>query len=72
MNDTKKPNATQGSDEAVMPKNVAETGEDLNALSENTDGDGQHRIEEHAAEIEKAKEVPDRGIPPSTVRMPPD
>ncbi|HEV7433892.1 MAG TPA: hypothetical protein VGO22_03315 [Pseudorhizobium sp.] len=75
MNDPKKTTATQGTDDTVMPNDVAdvaESGEDVNTISENTNGDGQHKIEEHAAEIEKAKQTPDREVPLSTIRMPPD
>jgi hypothetical protein len=61
MNDPKKPTATQGPGGAVMPNDFAdvpETGEDVNSISENTDGDGQHKIKK---EVKEAIDLPQKG-----------
>jgi hypothetical protein len=61
MNDPKKPTGTQGTDETVMPDDVAdvaETGKDVNTISENTDGDGQHKIKK---EVNEATDLPQKG-----------
>jgi hypothetical protein len=61
MNDTKKPTATQGAGGAVMPNEfseVTETGEDVNTISENTDGDGQHKMKK---EVNEATDLPQKG-----------
>jgi hypothetical protein len=39
---------------------------------ERPDSKALNKSEEHAAKIEKAKETPDRDLPPSTIRTPPD
>ena len=61
MNDLKKPTATQGTDDTVMPNDVAdvaESGQDVNAISENTAGDGQHKLKK---EVDEATDLPQKG-----------
>jgi hypothetical protein len=61
MSDKSKPTATQGSTDAIMPKgaaDLAETGEDVNTLSENTDGDGQHRLK---IKVDRARDRDQQG-----------
>lgn len=61
MSDPKKPTATQGSDDAVMPSNVAdvsEIGKDVNSEAENTDGDGRHKSKK---EVNEAIDLPQKG-----------
>lgn len=61
MSDPKKPTATQEPDPAVTPSDVAdvsETGEDVNSVSENTDGDGQHKMKK---EVNEATGLPQKG-----------
>ncbi|CAD7035722.1 hypothetical protein REJC140_03444 [Pseudorhizobium endolithicum] len=61
MNDPRKPTATQGTDDTVMPSNVAdvaETGQDANTTSENMDGDGQHKLKK---EVDEATDLPQKG-----------
>lgn len=53
--------ATEGSNDAVMPKaaaDLAKTGQDLNAISETTDGDGQHKLKN---EVKDATDLPEKG-----------
>lgn len=53
MDDKKRPTATDGSTDAVTPKDSAVftgTGEDVNSISENTDGDGQHKMKKEVNE----------------------
>jgi hypothetical protein len=66
MSDPKKPTATHGSDDLVasvgvaQPKNVErpQTDEGTNSISENSDGDGQHRIKK---EVKEATDLPQKG-----------
>ena len=61
MNDKKQPTPTEDSAGAVMPKGVgdlAKTGEDVNAISETADGDGQHKIKK---EVKEATDLPQKG-----------
>ncbi|MCF6368354.1 hypothetical protein [Rhizobium halophilum] len=68
MNDPKTPGAADGpKDEAIAPVGVAQP-----SKVERPDSEEQNKTEEHAAEIEKAKQTPDREVPLSTIRMPPD
>ncbi len=68
MNERKPPGAADGpKDEAIAPVGVAQP-----SKVERPDPEELYKTEEHAAEIEKAKESPERDISPSALRMPPD
>lgn len=68
MNERRPAGAADGPrDEAIAPVGVAQP-----SNVERPDPEELNRTEEHAAELEKAKQAPDPEVPLSTIRMPPD
>jgi|GEM_PF-3727523 len=61
MDEKNKDVAIEGSHDAVMPKaaaDLANTGQDVNAISETTDGDGQYKLKN---EVKDATDLPQKG-----------